>query len=78
MIPHKKGIPSESFNLAEDTQWGFYALGKNPSLKTRYLFACLQARHNLSRLLETSNRFDIFTFGGVSQTCGAVPKGGAL
>jgi hypothetical protein len=78
MIPHKKGIPSESFNLAEDTQWGFYALGKNPSLKKRYLFACLQAGHNLSRPTKTSNFFHVSPFGGVPQTCGAISKGGPL
>jgi hypothetical protein len=60
MIPHNEGIPNESFNLAVDTHWGFYALGTNanPSLKMHYCSACLQAVANLSRLLERANAFN--------------------
>lgn len=57
MIPHKKGIPQEQFSFAADVHGGFYALGMNPSLKKRYLFACLQAIHNLARQPERSNAF---------------------
>ena len=37
MVSQKKGNPSESFNLAEDTQRGFGETGKNPVFISRWI-----------------------------------------
>ena len=56
MVSHKKGNPSESVNLAGDTQRGFGETGKPPVFISRYFIARLRAVINVPQIQK------VFTF----------------
>jgi hypothetical protein len=68
MVSQKKGNPSESVNLAGDTQWGLGETGNTPVVISRYFIARLRAVINVPQNYEiTMPAF----FGSRSVTTGA-------